>query len=141
MPPEPPQPPPPVDPAIIDRAPIAPDPQDFNPADSDFYVELVGDLSEQNEALEAEIERLKGQQTVDAVRASMMKPYADKVFWFLVGYCLFVGLIILLNGFGWGGFKISDVVLGVIAGSTAVSAIGLVGFVVSGLFGAKAKEP
>lgn len=74
-------------------------------------------------------------RTLEAVRAEMMRPYADRVFLFLVGYCLFVALLILLEGFRVGEFDIADGVLGVIAGSTAVAAIGLVGFVVSGLFG------
>lgn len=46
-----------------------------------------------------------------------------------------------MHGFSRVGFVISDVVLSVIAGSTAVAAIGLVGFVVSGLFGAGKAPP
>ncbi|WP_235046603.1 hypothetical protein, partial [Caulobacter vibrioides] len=88
-----------------------------------------------NEKLRADNEQRKGQQTYDSVRAEMMRPYADKVFGFLVGYCSFVGAVILMAGFKYRGFTISDTVLGIIAGSTAASAIGLVGFVVSGLFG------
>lgn len=97
---------------------------------------MVGELSAENERLRANVERLEGQETYDDVRKRMMEPYAGKVFNFLIGYCAFVGMIILLSGFKIGGFKISDTVLGIIAGSTAASAIGLVGFVVSGLFGA-----
>lgn len=96
---------------------------------------LTAELLAQNEALRAENESLKWRKTYDDVRAEMMQPYAGKVFNFLVCYCLFVGAIILLAGFRVGGFAISDTVLGIIAGSTAASAIGLVGFVVSGLFG------
>ena len=97
---------------------------------------MVGELSAENERLRADVESLKGQQTYDDVRTRMMEPYAGKVFRFLIGYCAFIGAIILLSGFKIGGFEISDTVLGIIAGSTAASAIGLVGFVVSGLFGA-----
>jgi hypothetical protein len=125
------------DPAIIDLAPVEPDPQDFNADQSAIFLKLVGQLSSEVEDLTAENARLTGQKTFDNVRAAMAEPYANKVFWFLVWYCVFVGIIILMNGFQTGGFHISDVVLGVIAGSTAVAAIGLVGFVVSGLFGAK----
>jgi len=99
-------------------------------------MELVGELSSQVEELSAENNKLRVQRDFEAVRAKMAEPYANKVFGFLVGYCLFVAAIILMNGFQCTGFHISDVVLGVIAGSTAVAAIGLVGFVVSGLFGA-----
>ena len=123
------------DPSIIGGAPTEPDRQDFNAAESQQYLEIVAQLSAENEQLRADNERLKGQQTYDDVRARMMEPYASKVFRFLIGYCVFVGLIILLAGFRIAGFAISDTVLGIIAGSTAASAIGLVGFVVSGLFG------
>lgn len=99
-------------------------------------VDMTAELLAQNEALRAENESLKWRKTYDEVRAEMMQPYAGKVFNFLVCYCLFVGAVILLAGFRVGGFAISDTVLGIIAGSTAASAIGLVGFVVSGLFGA-----
>jgi hypothetical protein len=97
-------------------------------------------LQIKNEELDAEVTRLKGKKTFDDVRASMAEPYANKVFGFLVGYCVFVAAVLIMDGFPCFGFHISDVVLGIIAGSTAVAAIGLVGFVVSGLFGA-AKSP
>lgn len=124
------------DPSIIRNAPTEPDPVDLNADQSQRYLEIVGELSAENERLRADIENLKGQQTYDDVRTRMMEPYAGKVFLFLIGYCAFVGMIILLSGFKIGGFQISDSVLGIIAGGTAASAIGLVGFVVSGLFGA-----
>ena len=124
------------DPSIISGAPTKPDAQDFNADQSQQYLEIVGQLSAENEQLRADNERLRGQQTYEDVRTRMMEPYAGKVFRFLIGYCLFVAGVILLSGFKFLGFSISDTVLGIIAGSTAVSAIGLVGFVVSGLFGA-----
>lgn len=74
----------------------------------------------------------------------MMEPYANRVYWFVVWYCIVVGLIIFANGLGYVGgahepFKLSDMVVGIIAGSTAASVIGLIGIVVSGLFGATRK--
>lgn len=124
------------DPSIISGAPTKPDAQDFNADQSQQYLEIVGQLSAENEQLRADNERLRGQQTYEDVRTRMMEPYAGKVFNFLIWYCLFVAGVILLSGFKLFGFSISDTVLGIIAGSTAASAIGLVGFVVSGLFGA-----
>ena len=123
------------DPSLIEVAPAELEPRGQSPAQDQRYLELAAELSAQNEVLRAENETLKWRKTYDDVRAEMMQPYAGKVFNFLVGYCVFVGAIILLAGFRLGGFTISDTVLGIIAGSTAASAIGLVGFVVSGLFG------
>ena len=132
-----PQPPTPFDPSIIDRAPIEPDPQDFDPDESDFYVELAGQLASENEALRAELDALKGKKTYDDVRADLMEPYAKRVYRFLIGYCVVVTLILLAQGFKWWNFNLPESVLAVLAGSTAAAAIGLVGFVVSGLFKAK----
>lgn len=128
-----------IDPSIIGEAPIKPDQQAFDPAQSNFYLEFTGSLAAENEALKAEISQLKGQRDYDTVRATLMKRYANKVFRFLVGYCMFVGLCLLLQGFHALGFNLSDTVMAVISGSTAASAIGLVGFVVNGLFKAKAE--
>lgn len=126
-----------LDPSIINQAPTEPDPQDFDADQSSFYLEYASQLSEENASLQAELDKIRGRKTYDDVRADLMEPYANKVFWFLVCYCLFVGGLIVMKGFKSGGFDLSDTVTGIIAGSTAVSAIGLVGFVVSGLFGAK----
>jgi len=89
--------------------------------------------------VEAENKRLKEEVSIDRVKALMMQPYADKVFNFMVGYCSVVGLIIVADGFGV-HFHLSDTVVSIIAGSTAVSVIGLIGIVVGGLFGAGAPK-
>lgn len=60
--------------------------------------------------------------------------YAKWVFRYLVTYSIFAAIIVVLHGFGIGGFVLPDIVLGALVGSTAVSAIGLVAAVVSGLF-------
>jgi hypothetical protein len=130
---------PPFDASLIDVAPV--DPRDLPVhADEDevyaAYSEVVGQLSEQLAAAEAEIERLKGQQTVEQVKAGLLAPYSARVFWFVVSYCVVVGAMLALAGWSeMTGFKLSDAILGIIAGSTAVSVIGLIGMVISGLFG------
>lgn len=132
--------PPKPDPNIIDAAPIEPSQPDFTSDESEHYLALIGELGAENASLKAELDKLKAKRTVDETRARLMEPYANKVFWFLVWYCIAIFLVLMLDGFSLGGFDVSEVVLGVIAGSTAVSAIGLVGFVVSGLFNARRHE-
>jgi hypothetical protein len=127
----------PLDPSIIDTAPITPDRQDFSGPESDYFIELVGKLAAENGELRAELARLKAKETYDDVRRDLMKPYATRVFRFLICYCTFVGVTLLLQGFHLWGFNLSDTVMAVISGSTAASAIGLVGFVVNGLFRGK----
>ena len=125
------------DASIIDTAPIDPEEFDLDADNSDFFMRYASELAAENDALKAENERLQGKKTYDDVRIELMKPYANRVFGFLVFYCIFVAITLLLQGFRILGFELSDTVMAVIAGSTAASAIGLVGFVVSGLFKAQ----
>ena len=60
--------------------------------------------------------------------------YSRWVFRYLVGYSVFVGITVVLSGYKIYGFELPDVVLGALVGSTAVSAIGLVLAVTTGLF-------
>ncbi len=60
--------------------------------------------------------------------------YAKNVYKYLCCYSIGCALLLILAGFKLGGFSLPDVVLTALTGSTAASAIGLVGFVVSGLF-------
>jgi hypothetical protein len=65
----------------------------------------------------------------------MRSDYADKVFCYLVCYSIYCALLLLAAGFGkHTDFVLPDLVLTTVVGSTAVAAIGLVGFVVQGLF-------
>lgn len=73
-------------------------------------------------------------------RREMREDYAKKIFYYLIGYSIGAFTLLMLNGFQVRGFHISDVPLTAIVGSTAVSAIGLVGFVVNGLFGGAKKR-
>lgn len=60
--------------------------------------------------------------------------YAKAVYRYLAWYTVGAGALVVFTGIPSSGFKISDIVLTTIVGSTAVAAIGLVGFVVNGLF-------
>lgn len=124
----------PLDPSLIDRAPILPDPG----GDAEGYLAIIADLSASLEAKSAELDQIKGKRSFEEVVADMLRPYSDAVYWFVVCYCAAVGGFLLLAGFKKiTGFELSDTVLGIISGSTAVSVIGLIGMVISGLFGIK----
>lgn len=60
--------------------------------------------------------------------------YAKAVYRYLCWYTGGTGAVVILAGFKPIGFSVSDAVLSIIVGSTAAAAIGLVGFVVQGLF-------
>ena len=65
---------------------------------------------------------------------SLIKPYADKTFWFMCIYCGGVAVMLLLHGFKISRFSLPDNVLGFLVGSTAATVIGLVGMVLTGIF-------
>ncbi len=75
-------------------------------------------------------ERIKDSSSTRTLRET----YAKKVYWYLV--CYSVGAYALLIAQAWkiAGFELETTVIAIVAGSTAVSAIGLVGIVVRGLF-------
>jgi hypothetical protein len=109
-------------------------------AGDELYLEMIGQLSSELEKANAELERVTAKRTVDDVRAQMLEEYSNKVFYFVAAYCFSVGAMLVMAGFTEKtGFKLSDTILSIIAGSTAVSVIGLIGMVVSGLFGGAAR--
>lgn len=63
----------------------------------------------------------------------LREKYADKIIRFLEIYSAVVAVFVFLHGFGM-KFILPDEVLITLVGSTAVAAIGLVGFVAKGLF-------
>jgi hypothetical protein len=127
---------PPVDTQVIGNAPIGVETVDGeNAVALEQAYREIGYLSDLLAESEAEVDRLTGKATVDDVRAQMLQPFAEKVFAFVALYCVAVFALLIASGQQRGSFHLSDTVLSVIAGSTAVSVIGLIGMVISGLFG------
>ncbi len=65
---------------------------------------------------------------------NLRKEYAAKVYRYLVFYSAFVAILLVLEGYEVYSFDLSDNVVMLLVGSTAAAAIGLVGFVIKGLF-------
>jgi hypothetical protein len=65
---------------------------------------------------------------------SMRKQYASRILRYLEYYSVSVCVLVVTNGFHWFGFTLDDKVVATLVGSTAVAAIGLVGFIARGLF-------
>lgn len=72
-------------------------------------------------------------KNVEADR-EMRQKYAERVLRYLEGYSIVVGIFCIAAGFELCGFKLPDLILTTLVGSTAVAAIGLVGFIAKGLF-------
>jgi hypothetical protein len=66
---------------------------------------------------------------------------AERAYWYLCALSIAVFFILLLAGFRIGGFALDSVVLTTLAGGTFVSAMGLVGLVIKGLFPLPPAEP
>lgn len=64
----------------------------------------------------------------------MRKTYAARILKYLEIYSLGVGFLVLLHGSHFKNFSLEENILAALVGSTAVAAIGLVGFIAKGLF-------
>lgn len=130
------------DPELIAGAPLEL-PVGSGDSEENVFYEMASSMASELEEVRAELDRLRTKgaidevkKTMDEVRAGMLEGYSNRVFWFVAVYCIAVGAMLLLAGWkGKSGFELSDTILGIIAGSTAVSVIGLIGMVISGLFG------
>ncbi len=85
------------------------------------------DYSENERLLE---EKIKDIQSVRGLRET----YATCILISLACYAVVVIVFLLLSGFSICGFKLPDMVLITLVGSTAVAAIGLVRIIAKGLF-------
>lgn len=81
-------------------------------------------------------ERDKNRKKYEAneILNSLIEPYAGKAYWFMCSYCFIVAIMLLLHGFSISNFTLPESVLQFLVGSTAVTVIGLVGMVLTGIF-------
>jgi hypothetical protein len=84
-------------------------------------------LAEENHALKVSVKTA-------GVLDDLIKPYANRAFIFMCAYCGIVGLLLSLSGFQVSNFHLDTSVLEFLVGSTAVTVIGLVGMVLTGIF-------
>ncbi len=97
------------------------------------------DVNDQFEIEQLEAVKLRNElsrsviKNVEADR-EMRKDYAKRILCYLEVYSVSVGAIILCSGFKVLNFILPIEVLAALVGSTAVAAIGLVGFIAKGLF-------
>lgn len=122
--------------ADLDAAPpsLAPEMGPVSPKDYSTLLERFTAVSDENVNLKAEISTLTGRVRTAEILDALIKPYASKAFWFMCAYCAFVGALLLASGGKWFGFGLPEEVLKIMVGSTAVTVIGLVGMVLTGIF-------
>ena len=91
-------------------------------------------LGDENAELKVEISKLKSDLATKQTLDSLLQPYAVRTFRFMCAYCVFVAIIIVYAGLKVHDFFLSDDVLKILVGSTAVSVVGLAGTVLTGVF-------
>lgn len=89
---------------------------------------------EENEALKGKNDELAKKVKTTEILDNLMKPSANKAFWYMFIYSGSVGLILLMNAFGCFANPMEPEVLKYLVGSTAATVIGLVGMVLTGVF-------
>lgn len=126
----------------LDNAPavVAGDGEQFSQNDFEKLRSEFSRVSDEKDRLQIEIDEFKRRKSASEILDALIEPFANKTFIFMCAYCGFVGMCILLNSFNCFANPISDPVLQILVGSTAVTVIGLVGMVLTGIFvGARKK--
>ena len=112
-----------------------------NTSSAETPADDVATLTQRLQEVSEDFTRL--QQEYDAYRKEnkgidhlndMIKPYASKIYNFMVCYCLVVAYILIENAAGRFPKTIDSTVMSFLVGSTATTVLGLVGMVVTGIF-------
>lgn len=94
----------------------------------------LGEVGNENLLLKQSVADLEQKLRTKEILDGLIEPYAKKSFRFMWIYCGFVGLVLLLDAFTICGFEMDPTVQAYLVGSTAVTVIGLVGMVLTGIF-------
>jgi len=100
----------------------------------DRLTSRIGKLSSEIEEKDLELRVLRANAATNEVLDKLIEPFADRAFYFMCTYSGGVGLIVLMHAWETKGFKLPDSTLDFLVGSTAVTVIGLVGMVLTGVF-------
>jgi hypothetical protein len=94
------------------------------------------DLLENERLQKIRLENKHSKARLKDVKAdrALRKTYANRILRFLEVYAALVGLMVIADGAHFFGFHLEKEVTATLVGSTAVAAIGLVGFIARGLF-------
>jgi len=102
-------------------------------------VSKVSDKTEPDTNDVLEVSKLDDQvrrEEIENLRSdrALRKKYADRILQFLEVYALAVFVLLIADGAGSNSFDIPENAIITLVGSTAIAAIGLVGFIAKGLF-------
>lgn len=96
--------------------------------------ERLRELADENGELRQTVSELKQKLRTKNELDALIRPYASKAFWFMCSYSLGVAAMLACHGSAIISYELPDSVLEFLVGSTAVTVIGLVGMVLTGIF-------
>ena len=94
----------------------------------------LSDFGLENFHLKQTVAELEQKLRAKDILDGLIEPYAGRAFNFMCVYSGFVGSVLLLDSFNISGFEMDPTVQAYLVGSTAVTVIGLVGMVLTGVF-------
>ncbi len=94
----------------------------------------LSDVGLENFQLKQTFAELEQKLRTKDILDGLIEPYAGRAFNFMCVYSGFVGSVLLLDSFNISGFEMDPTVQAYLVGSTAVTVIGLVGMVLTGVF-------
>lgn len=94
----------------------------------------LSDVGLKNFKLKQTVAELEQKLRTKDILDGLIEPYAGRAFNFMCVYSGFVGSVLLLDSFNISGFEMDPTVQAYLVGSTAVTVIGLVGMVLTGVF-------
>jgi len=94
----------------------------------------LSDVGLENFQLKQTVAELEQKLRTNDILDGLIEPYAGRAFNFMCVYSGFVGSVLLLDSFNISGFEMDPTVQAYLVGSTAVTVIGLVGMVLTGVF-------
>lgn len=94
----------------------------------------LSDVGLENFQLKQTVAELEQKLRTKGILDGLIEPYAGRAFNFMCVYSGFVGSVLLLDSFNISGFEMDPTVQAYLVGSTAVTVIGLVGMVLTGVF-------
>jgi hypothetical protein len=120
----------------LDRAPVSlPDTQ---PVDYKSQLETLrarfSEVTADKDRLQQDFEDLRRGSSTIAELDKLIAPSANKAFRYMSAYSAGSFALLVLDGSQWRGFNLDEGVLELLVGSTAVTVLGLVGMVLTGIF-------
>ncbi|UAK25841.1 hypothetical protein [Sphingomonas nostoxanthinifaciens] len=121
----------------LDRAPVSlPQPEGTPDNANDLAIlrERFNEVVQDRDRIQGEFDALKRGSSTIAELDKLIAPSAKKAFNYMSVYSVGVFYLLVMDGCHFHGFDLQESVLDFLVGSTAVTVLGLVGMVLTGIF-------